>query len=223
MPDTSHIPNWWQPLQVQAKAWDADGAFLVRDEALMAQMIHPATHGALSGIAGVGDPYLVKALQVALDISNKRDVDDEDVSGSLHMDPASTPLGAFELDGATVVAFEDPTDGLRSYCTLWLVVPGAHLRTRLPDVPVFVQRTDSSEWEGGDKNKEETPIMIDLVSRHTNEVLLSMGTQYDDEYYPCAKFGHYPEAMDNAVRERNHDIIDEGTPSGLGRGVRVRL
>lgn len=120
------------------------------------------------------------------------------------------PLGAVDLDGAVMVALEDPDDGLRSTSPYWVLLPGATLRTQIPGTRVRAQRSDCSDWDWPERN-ERTPSLMDLVSTHTGNVLVSMGTKYGDDLYPVTVFRHDPVAIDLAAAKSTDEILSLST------------
>lgn len=199
--------NWWDTIQSHGVEGSEDR--LVRCDHFLGALIQPGAVFRLNGIGGVGDPLLDHALDRAMEISKQLGRgEDNPVNVHLH-----APLGAIDLDGAVAVVLEDPNDDLRSMCAWLVVLPGAKLRTQTPSIPVVVQRSDSSAWDEPGLNQEEAPKMIDLVSTHTKQILISFGTVYGDELYPCARFEHHPHEMDMAAVESAHEALDQFTPS----------
>lgn len=89
---------------------------------------------------------------------------------------------AIELDDMTVFVFEDPSDGYRSSATEPMVCRGPlwsfgcqnidYLR-----IPVRVQRWTASEYD-------YVPVGIELIDRRNGQVILRLGTDNSDDYYP---------------------------------------
>lgn len=82
----------------------------------------------------------------------------------------------FKLDGVVYVAIEDPSDGYRSYLGE-LKVDDTDITNPFSGVEVIGVYKTGSEGRSCD--------ILDLVDTTTKEVVLSVGTDDDDDYYPC--------------------------------------
>lgn len=89
----------------------------------------------------------------------------------------------FCLDGVTYDAVEDPDDGYRSWLRELEVVKDVP-KIKLPDCPVICEMSD----------KYETDILIirDAISKKR---VLSIGTDYRDDWYPVCVFNYNPENL----------------------------
>lgn len=89
----------------------------------------------------------------------------------------------FCLDGVTYDAVEDPDDGYRSWLRELEVVKDVP-KIKLPDCPVICEMSD----------KDETAILIirDAISKKR---VLSIGTDYRDDWYPVCVFNYNPENL----------------------------
>lgn len=172
----------------------------------------------LQGVGGVGDPLAAHALERGKQIAEQANFTGRDRFTGQH-----TPLGAIALDGAVLVALEDPADDMRSACAWWVLLPGAKLRTRTPDIAVRVQRSDSHEWDDPSANFGRPPQLIDLVCIHTGQILITIGTATWDQYYPCAAFRHYPLHMQVAIVEGTRRELDGSTAEGQRDASNTRL
>lgn len=188
---------WFQPLL----ATHPDG--LVPTPELFAQLLATRpTPWRLTGIAEAGDPFLI-----ALGSQDKGD-----------------PFAALELDGATLVALEAAGDNGASECETWLVLEGNHLQTRLPHIPVLIEvSTASSEWDDPRKNLVDAPVLLAVVSQHTDQRLVDMGTVFQDAYYPLVEFDRDVVALDEAARLALQDRLEDVLPVGVGGKARARL
>ena len=82
----------------------------------------------------------------------------------------------FELDGVTYGAVEDPSDGYRSSMAELRVYEGRPAHTFDPvRVEAVMRDCESSRYRGGCE-------ILDLV--YNGEVILSVGTDNIDDYYP---------------------------------------
>lgn len=89
----------------------------------------------------------------------------------------------------TVYAFEiDPDDGYRSYGDLSIPdnIKKEDIRNSFQPVRVII----SDEPESG-----KEAIMYAIRDCSNGKVILRIGTDYTDGYYPCAIFDYYPENM----------------------------
>lgn len=78
----------------------------------------------------------------------------------------------FVLDGKTYTAVEDPVDDYRS-CLGELFVSDNEVANRFPPVRVIAQMRED-EWLD----------ILDILDAQTGLVVLSVGTDYTDDYYP---------------------------------------
>ena len=85
------------------------------------------------------------------------------------------PRGVLEIDGATLVLFENAMDNLRSMCNICLVVPWQHLRMRLPGLMVGVLRIDATQWNRPDNNERPEPSLLDFKCLFLDQVLVPLG------------------------------------------------
>ena len=82
----------------------------------------------------------------------------------------------FVLDGRVFSAVEDPEDGYRSSLGKILVDRVASVKNMFPPCHVIASRRQDREYEKND--------MIDFVDVLTSKVVLSVGTENTDDYYP---------------------------------------
>lgn len=96
----------------------------------------------------------------------------------------------FKVDGITYVAVENPSDGWRSYCED-LFATEQSPRYNIPDVPVVCEMMpDGEDWMGVCRN--EVLIIRDASN---NKVILEVGTENFDDYYPYCHFEYHPENL----------------------------
>ena len=192
---TSHL--WCQPLLD-----DHPNGLVPTSELFACLLAERATPWCLTGIAQVGDPFLI-------------DLGDLD---------KGAPFAALELDGVTLVALEDAGDNGTSECETWLVVKGTHLQTRLPHVSVRIQVSSASAtWDNPRKNPVDNPVLLAMVADHTDERVLDFGTSFEDAYYPLVGFDYDVVAMDKAARMAMQDRLEDVLPSGTGTRNKPRL
>lgn len=99
----------------------------------------------------------------------------------------------FELDGVTYLALEDPDDGYRSCCRD-LVPVGEPCKTRFPGVQVLCRIDD---------RPDRSSLM--LLDAENGELVLEVGTDYSDGYYPVCLLNYHPENMScNKYADRGH-------------------
>lgn len=92
----------------------------------------------------------------------------------------------FVLDGRTYTALEDPNDGYRSYL-------GELLESSQPVKNTFPACLVTGEQRKNDEYHDCN--IIDLRDTTTGKVVLSIGTDYYDDYYPCFVGEFDPTAM----------------------------
>ena len=90
----------------------------------------------------------------------------------------------FRLDDIIYVAKEDPDDGYRSHMEELSVAPiDVKMKNTFPSVQVIgVYQGDSSD-------------ILELIDSQTGEVVLEIGTDKTDDYYPYFVSSFHPEAM----------------------------
>jgi len=93
----------------------------------------------------------------------------------------------FTLDGKTYTAIEDPNDGYRSMMNSLTMTEGEHTTNRFPP-----QRVMAAMRKDGDFSKNK---VLDLIDTQTGMVVLSVGTENTNDYYPCCIMQFNPENM----------------------------
>src|SRR5574343_347944 len=94
---------------------------------------------------------------------------------------------SFTLDGVTYTACEDPQDGYRSSMR-YLIQDGKTTNNFRPQ-KVVARMRQNEEWRSA---KDEILELVDLA---TGKVVLEVGTNYYDDYYPCFVASFFPENM----------------------------
>lgn len=101
------------------------------------------------------------------------------IAGAEFLDEDAAKL-VFILDGVTLVATEDPSDGYRSHFKELFVASEDICKNVFEPIEVIGQLTDR---------------MLDLIDVHTHKSVISIGTNYLDDYYPCCVLSFDPKAM----------------------------
>lgn len=97
----------------------------------------------------------------------------------------------FTLDGVHWAALEDPSDGYRSYMELRRLPEGSGPAYTFPPQPVLVR---VATGQGEDFNGWE------ILDASNGSIVLVLGTDYSDGYYPTCVCDYRPEAL--AVNRR---------------------
>jgi hypothetical protein len=97
----------------------------------------------------------------------------------------------FRLDGKVYTAIEDPSDGYRSSLGSLIVSPDGEMRNVFPPCRVVGKMKENDAY-----SINETLQLIDAV---TGEIVLEVGTDNTDDYYPSFVGSFWPECM--AVNE----------------------
>lgn len=94
----------------------------------------------------------------------------------------------FRLDGTVYTAIEDPSDGYRSCMDRLFASPDDSVRNVFPPIRVLAKMKESGEYGG----KNDTLQLLDLV---TGKVVMEVGTDNLDDYYPSFVSHFSPENM----------------------------
>jgi len=92
----------------------------------------------------------------------------------------------FVIDGKTYKAIEDPDDGYRSYL-MELEVTDEKVINSFPPQKVIGKMKDDSDWEKNDT--------IQFIDATTKKVVLEVGTDNTDAYYPYCVLHWSPENL----------------------------
>jgi len=95
----------------------------------------------------------------------------------------------FRLDGVAYTVVEDPDDGYRTTMGEMFVSDGADMKNVF--APVWV----AGRWQEKGEHDDGDPDVIELVDIWTGKVVISVGTDYGDEYYPSFVSYFAPENM----------------------------
>ena len=103
----------------------------------------------------------------------------------------------FRLDGIVYMAIEDPTDGYRSHMKDLAVSRKEKMRNTFPPVRVIGRYRE----QGGPDRENEGADILELVDAVTGGIVLEVGTENTEDYYPYFVASFHPEAMSiNAMR-----------------------
>lgn len=94
----------------------------------------------------------------------------------------------FVLDGETYTVTEDADDGYRSSMKS-IAKGGAEVSNKFPPCRVLCSMQTKGEYSGVD----DLLVMRDMV---TGKVVLTVGTENTDDYYPCYIANFDPSAME---------------------------
>lgn len=92
----------------------------------------------------------------------------------------------FKLDDATYMAVEDPNDGYRSSMDK-LILCDDDIKNRFTPVHVFGVYKNQDGYDAAD--------VIQFYDVKTNKIVLEVGTNHSDDYYPSFVSAFYPENM----------------------------
>jgi hypothetical protein len=95
----------------------------------------------------------------------------------------------FRLDGQVFTAVQDPGDGYRSSMKELIAGPTAKIKNKFPSIPVFcIHRIAGRSYgDGAD--------ILDIYDMTTAKIILSVGTDNIDDYYPSWVASFTPENM----------------------------
>lgn len=103
---------------------------------------------------------------------------------------------AFALDGKTYIAAEDPEDGYRSHMKdLVCIETDQIIKNKFDAVEVIGKMKGPGEYAAND--------ILELIDTKTGKIILEIGTENTDDYYPYFVGKFYPENM----------IINQGSAS----------
>lgn len=101
----------------------------------------------------------------------------------------------FRLDGVVYVTIEDPSDGYRSSMRDLVVANDSNMKNVFPAVDVIGKHRTGGEYGRVDD-------VLELVDALTGKVVLEVGTDNVDDYYPGFVASFHPENM-----ATNADIV----------------
>jgi hypothetical protein len=95
-------------------------------------------------------------------------------------------VGEHVLDGVIYIASEDPSDGYRSCLDRVIVSPSAEMTNTFPPIRVLARKKEPGSCS------DDTLELVDLV---TGKVVMEVGTDNTDDYYPSFVSNFSPENM----------------------------
>lgn len=90
----------------------------------------------------------------------------------------------FILDGNTYYIGTDPNDGYRSYCKEMILDNSIKVDYKFTPQDVLVYINDN-----------EDGTFLEFSNFITDDLIVSIGTDYSEDYYPSAHFTYNPEAL----------------------------
>lgn len=100
----------------------------------------------------------------------------------------------FRLDGKVYAATEDPSDGYRSSMRDIALLGDVKMQNVFaPQAVVGRYVTEKKAWEGS--SYTNAAEILELVDTVTGRVVLEVGTDNSDDYYPSFVSSFHPEAM----------------------------
>lgn len=94
----------------------------------------------------------------------------------------------FRLDGVVYIAIEDPNDGYRSSMRNLIVANDVAMKNVFPSVEVLGKHRTFGDYGATDD-------VLELVDTITGKVVLEVGTDNSDDYYPSFVASFHPENM----------------------------
>lgn len=105
---------------------------------------------------------------------------------------------ALTLNGETFLFFEDESDGYRSYLGEIIRVHGGRLPNRFAPVEVSVVGYDGTPLAGSGAKDKDIPVLR-FVAISTGQVVVELGTDHSDDYYPSCMAFFDAESLDTAI------------------------
>jgi len=93
----------------------------------------------------------------------------------------------FTLDGVTYSGVEDPSDGYRSMLE-GLFKSDAPTKNTFPPLRVLARLRETTEYNG-------RASVLQLIDCVTGKLVMEVGTDDDDDYYPSFVAAYWPENM----------------------------
>ena len=99
----------------------------------------------------------------------------------------------FRLDGVVYVASEDPSDGYRSCMDKVIVSQSKKMTNTFPAVRVLARKKPDDKYGGSNDT-------LELIDLKTGKIVMEVGTDNDDDYYPTFVSNFQPENMSTNKR-----------------------
>lgn len=162
----------------------------------------------LSGWASEGDPAFKSVAAVVT-----RHV------GKAYCEDAPSLIGGVCLNGVVCVFLHDPSDGYRSYLSSALVLPKHSLTTTFSPVPIeALMASHTDHWD--DPQTHEHPSLLELVAVDTNQIVVRVGTDCHDSYYPSSVFYLDALRLDEAMPLATHRTLSNVVGNSGAKSVR---
>lgn len=116
------------------------------------------------------------------------DFDDEKIKEYYGDGYEDSSVCRFRLDGVVYIAIEDPGDGYRSSMRDLVIANDANMKNAFPAIDVVGRHRTSGEYGRVDD-------VLELVDAVTGKVVLEVGTDNVDDYYPGFVSSFHPENM----------------------------
>lgn len=120
------------------------------------------------------------------------------------IEPYKDSEGYFIIIDNVLYAFEcDPDDGFRSYGNLYIPrnISVNDIKNRFPAQDVIITLHDNKRCDDSYKKQFYT-----IINAKTGKLILKIGTDYTDDYYPVAICHYYPENM--TINQQTFNITD---------------
>ena len=118
----------------------------------------------------------------------------EEVESEYYHEDEESNFVRFIIDGVTYKAVEDPSDGYRSMLGK-ILVDSADVKNTFPAINVCVNIVTS--YDDSDTNPEVYESILEFRDCKTGKVILSIGTDYSNGYYPCFVSSFTPPLIEN--------------------------
>lgn len=93
----------------------------------------------------------------------------------------------FRLDGVVYTAIEDPSDGYRSSMEKLFASPDAEVKNVFPPIRVLARKKANETYQVNDT--------LELIDLSTAKVVMEVGTDNTDDYYPSFVSAFFPQNM----------------------------
>jgi hypothetical protein len=202
--------KWWSALldySTRNNLAFEDGFFLQTSKLFSALLSCRLPHF-LSGIAAEGDPAIVG---LPARLHNEISVASSARAGHRGFGFKGDAIGGLMINGAAVAFFSDPRDDYRSYMEFCWVEPGLTFRTKFTPVQVHAKVATHASF---DREVTASDSLIVLASKFTKDALVTFGTAFHDESYPCIYFSSNSPEIHRAAQLAEKDMLDKIVPAG---------
>lgn len=109
------------------------------------------------------------------------------------------------IDGKNYIALEDPEDGYRSYGVFHQTDRDYHQRNSFPPQKVFVKNVIENSWV--EEMHEVYQYRGIEITNEAGDLILRVGTDLTDDYYPMACFKYNPENL--PINMQSSEIVED--------------